>query len=103
MSVTHLEMGCRTLAERCVGGITANVDHLRSQVEASIGMVTALNPIIGHAQATAVAQEAAATGRSVHDVVLSSGLLSKERLDEILSPETLAGLPAQTGPPECEP
>ena len=103
MSVTHLEMGCRTLAERCVGGITANVDHLRSQVEASIGLVTALNPIIGHAQATAVAQEAAATGRSVHDIVLSSGLLSKESLDDILSPETLAGLPPQPDPPGCGP
>ena len=102
-SVTHLEMGCRTLAERCVGGITANVDHLRSQVEDSIGLVTALNPIIGYAQATAVAQEAAATGASVHDVVLSSGLLSKERLDAILSPETLAGVPAQTDPPDREP
>ncbi|HEY5169073.1 MAG TPA: aspartate ammonia-lyase [Thermoleophilia bacterium] len=99
-SVTHLEMGCRTLAERCVGGITANVDHLRSQVEDSIGLVTALNPIIGYAQATAVAQEAAATGQSVHDVVLCSGLLSKERLDAILSPEALAGVPAQTDPPD---
>jgi len=101
-SVTHLEMGCRTLAERCVGGITANVDHLRTQVEDSIGLVTALNPIIGYAQATAVAQEAAATGRSVHDVVLCSGLLSKERLDEILSPEALAGVPPQTDPPDRE-
>jgi aspartate ammonia-lyase len=102
-SVTHLEMGCRTLAERCVGGITANVGHLRSQVEDSIGLVTALNPIMGYAQATAVAQEAAATGASVHDIVLSSGLLSKERLDEILSPEGLAGVPpqaAQTDPPD---
>ena len=102
-SVTHLEMGCRTLAERCVRGITANVDHLRSQVEDSIGLVTALNPIMGYAQATAVAQEAAATGASVHDIVLSSGLLSKERLDEILSPEALAGVPAQTDPPDREP
>jgi len=102
-SITHLEMGCRTLAERCVGGITANVSHLRTQVQNSIGLVTALNPIIGYAQATAVAQEAAATGRTVHDIVLSSGLLSKERLDEILSPEALAGVPAQTHPPECEP
>jgi len=102
-SVTHLEMGCRTLAERCVGGITANVDHLRTQVEDSIGLVTALNPIIGYAQATAVAQEAAATGQSVHDVVLCSGLLSKERLDEILSPEALAGVPPQTDPPDREP
>jgi len=39
----------------------------------------------------------------VHDIVLSSGLLSKERLDEILSPEALAGVPAQTHPAECEP
>jgi aspartate ammonia-lyase len=99
-SVTHLEMGCRTLAERCVGGITANVDHLRTQVEDSIGLVTALNPIIGYAQATAVAQEAAATGASVHDIVLCSGLLSKERLDAILSPEALAGVPPQTDPPD---
>jgi len=102
-SITHLEMGCRTLAERCVGGITANVSHLRTQVQNSIGLATALNPIIGYAQATTVAQEAAATGRTVHDIVLSSGLLSKERLDEILSPEALAGVPAQTHPPECEP
>ena len=101
-SVTHLEMGCRILAERCVAGITANVDHLRSQVEDSIGLVTALNPIIGYAQATAVAQEAAATGASVHDIVLCSGLLSKERLDAILSPEALAGVPPQTDLPECD-
>jgi aspartate ammonia-lyase len=99
-SVTHLEMGCRTLAERCVGGITANVEHLRAQVEGSIGLVTALNPIIGYAQATAVAQEAAATGATVHEIVLRSGLLSKERLDEILSPEALAGVPPQPDPPE---
>jgi aspartate ammonia-lyase len=95
-SVTHLEMGCRTLAERCVGGITANVDRLRSQVEDSIGLATALNPIIGYAQATAVAQEAAATGETVREIVRRRGLLSEERLDEILSPEALAGVPART-------
>ena len=102
-SITHLEMGCRTLAERCVGGITANVSHLRTQVQESIGLATALNPIIGYVQATAVAEEAAATGRTVPDIVLSSGLMSKERLDEILSPEALAGIPTQTRPPDCGP
>jgi aspartate ammonia-lyase len=101
-SITHLEMGCRTLAERCVGGITANVSHLRAQVQNSIGLATALNPIFGYAQATAVAQEAAATGRTVPEIVLSSGLLSKERLDEVLSPEALAGVPAQSHPPDGE-
>ena len=53
--------------------------------------------------AGAVRSIGAATGRSVHDIVLSSGLLSKESLDDILSPETLAGLPPQPDPPGCGP
>jgi aspartate ammonia-lyase len=93
-SVMHLEAGFRTLAQRCVEGITANADHLRAQVLASVGLATALNPLIGYAAATAIAQEAAATGRAVYDVALSSGLLTKEQLDELLCPETLAGVPA---------
>ena len=88
-SVSHLRNGCLTLAERCVKGITANADRLRATVENSIGVVTALNPYIGYANATAVAQEAHATGGSVYEIVLRKGLLSKEQLDRILRPETL--------------
>jgi aspartate ammonia-lyase len=88
-SVTHLRNGCLTLAERCVKGITANHDHLRGMVENSIGVVTALNPYIGYANATQVAQEALVTGKSVYALVLEKNLLSKERLDEILRPEVL--------------
>jgi aspartate ammonia-lyase len=88
-SVTHLRNGCVTLAERCVKGITANRERLRSTVEHSIGVVTALNPYIGYANATQVAQEALATGRSVAELVLEKKLLSKERLDEILQPDVL--------------
>jgi len=88
-SVSHLRNGCLTLAERCVKGITANEERLRAIVENSIGIVTALNPYIGYANATAVAQEAHATGGSVYEIVLRKGLLSKEELDRILRPETL--------------
>jgi aspartate ammonia-lyase len=88
-SVAHLRAACLTLAERCVTGITANVDHMRAAVENSIGVVTALNPYIGYANATAVAAEAHATGGSVYEIVLRRGLLTKERLDEILRPEVL--------------
>jgi aspartate ammonia-lyase len=88
-SVNHLRNGCLTLAERCVKGITANREHLRSLVENSIGVVTALNPYIGYANATEVAQEALTTGRSVYDLVLEKKLLSKEKLDAILQPEVL--------------
>jgi aspartate ammonia-lyase len=88
-SVKHLTNGCLTLAERCVKGITANRERMRSLVEHSIGVVTALNPYIGYANATQVAQEALTTGRSVAELVLEKKLLSKERLDEILQPDVL--------------
>jgi aspartate ammonia-lyase len=84
-----LRNGCDTLRTRCVAGITANREHLRRTVQDSIGIVTALNPYIGYANATQVAQEAHATGRSVYELVLEKGLLSKEKLDEILQPEAL--------------
>jgi aspartate ammonia-lyase len=58
-------------------------------VERSIGIVTALNPYIGYANATSVAQEAHASGRGVYEVVLERGLLSKEVLDSVLQPEIL--------------
>jgi aspartate ammonia-lyase len=88
-SITHLRNGCLTLADRCVKGITANRERLRSIVENSIGVVTALNPYIGYANATQIAQEALASGRSVYDLVLERNLLSKARLDAILQPDVL--------------
>jgi aspartate ammonia-lyase len=88
-SITHLRNGCLTLAERCVRGITANRDRLEEHMNRSIGIVTALNPHIGYANATEVAQEALRTGRGVADLVLEKKLLTKEQLREILRPEKL--------------
>ncbi len=102
-SVNHLRQACVTLEAKCVRGITANREALRQSVGRSIGIVTALNPYIGYANATAVAQEAHASGRSVHDVVLEKGLLSKERLEEILRPEILTRPQPILIPVEAEP
>ena len=96
-SVNHLRRGCVTLADLCVDGITANRELLMNSVRNSIGIVTALNPYIGYAHATEVAAEAHATGKGVAEIVLAKGLMSKERLDEVLRPEVL------TCPQELEP
>jgi aspartate ammonia-lyase len=93
-SITHLTAACQTLAERCVNGITANTARLRESVERSIGLVTALNPYLGYAEATAIAQEALASGRGVAELVLERGLLTADRLEELLRPERLANLGA---------
>jgi len=84
-----LQRGCRVLETRCVAGITANREHCRSMVMNSIGIVTALNPVIGYEASAAVAKEALATGRSVYDLVLEKGLVTKEKLDRIFSMENL--------------
>ncbi len=88
-SIAHLAAACRTLADRCVTGITANREFLKDSVDRSIGLVTALNPIIGYANATEVAREALATGGRVADIVLARGLMTQAELDEVLRPEVL--------------
>ncbi|WP_031002061.1 aspartate ammonia-lyase [Streptomyces sp. NRRL F-5727] len=95
-SITHLQAACRTLAERCVEGITANTDALRKTVENSIGLVTALNPHLGYEAATTIAKEALATGRGVAELVLEKGLLPADILSDLLKPEILAGSTAPT-------
>jgi aspartate ammonia-lyase len=88
-SIAHLTAACLTLEANCVRDITANRERLRATVENSIGIVTALNPYIGYANATEVALEAHASGRGVADLVVEKGLMTRERLDAILLPELL--------------
>ena len=88
-SMDMLGRACRTLAQRCILGITANREHCRRMVENSIGLVTALNPLIGYEKSAEIAKEALASGRSVTEIVLEKGYLSQEELEEVLSPQSM--------------
>ena len=88
-SIVMLKNGLKTLEHRCVMGITANPERCKSLVYNSIGIVTALNPVIGYEKSTIVAKEALEKNASVYDLVLEKGWLTKEQLDEILSPERM--------------
>ncbi len=88
-SLDMLGRACRTLADRCVAGITANREECRLMVENSIGLVTALNPYIGYEKSSQVAEEALKSGRSVYEIVLEKGYLSRQKLDDILSPNNM--------------
>ena len=84
---------CTVLRERCIVGITANPDRMRMFVEQSIGIVTALVPVIGYEASTEIARDALATGRGVYELVMERGLLTREQLDRALNPERMAGRP----------
>lgn len=75
--------------ERLVRGLVANQERCTELVEQSVGLVTALNPVIGYKNASAVAREAYQTGRPVREIVLERGLLTAAELDAILSPRAL--------------
>ncbi len=88
-SIEVLKNGMNTLKYRCIDGITANKDRCRELVLNSIGLVTALNPIIGYEKATQVAKEALESGRSVYDIVIEHKILTEEQLNRILAPENM--------------
>ena len=88
-SLDMLTAGARILTERCIRGITANADHCRDLVEGSIGIVTALVPVIGYERAGSVAKEALNSGRSVREILLEAGDLNEKEIDRLLSPEAM--------------
>ncbi len=88
-SMEMLINGMETLRSSCIIGITANEEHCRNLVMNSIGIVTALNPVIGYEASSQVAKEALESGRGVYELVLEKKLLSKEEIDNILKPENM--------------
>ena len=88
-SLVWLKNGIETLTEECVLGITVNKEHCLEMVKNSIGIVTALNPYIGYKTSSKVAKEAFETNRSVYEIVLEKGLMTKEKLDEALDPKNM--------------
>jgi aspartate ammonia-lyase len=87
--LTILKNACVLLTGRCIEGIKPNIERCQHYVQNSIGLVTALNPVIGYEKSAAIAKEALATGGSVYDLVLKKGWLTKDKLDDLLSPEKM--------------
>jgi len=96
-SLDILTNAIQVFAERCVRGISANVERCRQLAEGSIGLATALNPYIGYAAAAKVAQEALSRGVSLRQVALEKGYLTNEQLDAILDPMAMTqpGIPGK--------
>ncbi|MDO8794405.1 MAG: aspartate ammonia-lyase [Vicinamibacterales bacterium] len=74
---------------RCVDGITADEVRARELLDRSSALATALSPYIGYAATAEIAKTAVKTGRTIRDLVLERGLVDKDRLDRILSPDAM--------------
>ncbi len=83
-SLQYMTRACRALRSKCVVGITANTEVCRQAVMGSIGIVTALNPLLGYEVCAGIAKAALTSGKSVHQLVVTEGqLITQEKWDEI--------------------
>ncbi|MDP8079630.1 aspartate ammonia-lyase [Phocoenobacter skyensis] len=88
-SISLLANACVNLRDKCIDGITVNRQVCLDYVLNSIGIVTYLNPSIGHHNGDIVGKICATTGKSVKEVILERGLLTEAEVDDLLSPENL--------------
>jgi len=95
-SLTWMTNAFRTLRVNCIDGITANELRLAQQVGSSVGVVTALTPYIGYAASATLAHTALTTSASIADLVVDAGLMTRDEVDRVLSPERLSGIAAVT-------
>jgi aspartate ammonia-lyase len=88
-SITILRNMLRVFNDRCVRGITANVERCNFYAQSTVSLATALNPYIGYAKAAEIVKESIATGESIISIAHKKKLLSEEEIAEILDPAAL--------------
>jgi fumarate hydratase, class II len=88
-SILLLAAAARIFAEKCVDGLEANRERAEQYAELTLSAATALNPYIGYDRATAIVQEAAATGRPLREVARDAGV-DEETLDRALDYRAMA-------------
>jgi aspartate ammonia-lyase len=79
------------LRSKCVEGIVANRDVNQEHFERSVGIVTALNPVLGYEKTTELAAEAMRSGKGVLELVRERKLLSEEQIDRLMDVKALTG------------
>ena len=87
-----LNNGTAALRTKCVDGITVNRDVLEHYMETTVGIVTALVPVIGYEKATELADEAYKTGKGLIEIVREKHVLTEAQIKELLDPTKLANL-----------
>ena len=88
-SAELLANASEVFAERFVADLEANSEHCAEQVERSIALATALNPVVGYDRASEVAKAALAENRTVREVALDRGYLTEAEADEVLDPRRM--------------
>jgi len=75
--------------KQCIDGITANEDVLKRYMDRSVGIVTALNPVLGYEKTTELAKEALLTNKGILELIREKKLLTEDQIKKLLDPASL--------------
>ena len=75
----------------CIDGITANKAVMDRYIERSVGIVTALNPVLGYDKTTELAKEALATNKGILELIREKKLLTEAQIKKLLDPAAMTG------------
>jgi len=78
-------------AKNCIDGITANEKVLKHYIETTVGIVTALNPVLGYEKTTELAKEALQSGKGILELIREKKLLTEDQIKKLMDPATLTG------------
>jgi len=82
----------RTFRTKCVDGITLNEKVLAHYLETTVGIVTALNPVVGYERATELAAEAYKSGKGIIEIIREKKILTEAQIADLLDPVKLSNL-----------
>ena len=77
---------------KCVDGITINEKTLAHYMETTVGIVTALNPVLGYEKSTELAAEAYKSGKGILEIIREKGILTEQQIKELMDPAKVTGL-----------
>ena len=88
-SMTYMTNAVDTFVEKLLLDLQPNKEQCQEWLDKSVGVVTAMLPHIGYENSAMIAKEAYNTGKPVRQVILEKGLISKEKMEKILSPKEM--------------
>jgi len=84
--------GSNAFRTKCIDGITLNEKVLERYMTTTVGIVTALNPVVGYEKATELANEAYKSGKGILEIIREKKILTEAQIKDLLDPVKLTGL-----------
>ena len=83
-SIDIMKRAMLILADHCVAGIQPNIEHCQQNLDASITLITLLNPQLGYELSSELAVEALATNRTIRELVVERELMTSDAYDALV-------------------